>query len=194
MAEAKLRRWKTTRSHYVVKDRWLRLRADTCVTPTGDTIAPFYVLEYRDWVNCLPIDAENNAILVRHYRHGVQEYLPEVVSGGVEESDASPADAMRRELTEEIGYVDGELHELGISYPNPANQTNKVYSFVALGGVCEAAPEREPGETLEVVRLPLDDVLRTLRHPSSEVVFQSMHLLTILLAASFLGYSDAVSD
>lgn len=116
------------------------------------------------------------------------------MSGGIEESDASPADAIRRELAEEIGYVGGKLHHIGISYPNPANQTNKVHSFVALGGVCEALPAREPGETLEVVPLPLDDVLGTVRHPSPEVVFQSMHMATILLAASFIGSSDAVTD
>ena len=63
--------WKTTASKYVVNDRWLKLRADTCLTPDGDVLDPWYVLEYPDWVNCVVVDAEDDIILLHHYRHGV---------------------------------------------------------------------------------------------------------------------------
>lgn len=43
--------------------------------------------------------------MVKHYRHGVDEFVLELVSGGIEESDDSPTEGMRRELAEEIGYT-----------------------------------------------------------------------------------------
>jgi hypothetical protein len=38
--------WKVTQSDYVLNNRWIRVRADACETPTGHVIAPYYVLEY----------------------------------------------------------------------------------------------------------------------------------------------------
>ena len=66
MPNEELPKWQTTDSRYLVNDRWLRLRADTCTTPDGQTIEPWYVLEYPEWVNCLVIDQEDKVILLRH--------------------------------------------------------------------------------------------------------------------------------
>src|SRR5919109_1102188 len=43
--------WQLLQSTYILRDRWLALRADTCQLPNGRTIAPYYVLEYPPWVN-----------------------------------------------------------------------------------------------------------------------------------------------
>lgn len=129
-----MKKWQTTDSKILVEDRWIKLRADTCITPEGHTIAPFYVLEYSDWANCFVLDDNNDVIMVKHYRHGIDDFVLELVSGGIEKDDHSRIEGMRRELAEEIGYTGGEMYQTGISYPNPANQTNKVYSFIAIGG------------------------------------------------------------
>jgi 16S rRNA processing protein RimM len=44
-------KWRVTASRQVHKDRWISLRADDCVTDEGAVVAPFYVLEYPDWVD-----------------------------------------------------------------------------------------------------------------------------------------------
>ena len=63
--------------------------------------------------------------MLRHYRHGVREYLMEFIGGGVEEGE-SPEEAVRREVKEETGYTGGLIYYVGTSYPNPANHTTAV--------------------------------------------------------------------
>ncbi len=50
-----LKRWKVTASRYLLRDQWLTVRADDCVTETGATLAPYYVLEYPDWAHAAEV-------------------------------------------------------------------------------------------------------------------------------------------
>ena len=89
------------------------------------------------------LDANNDVIMVRHYRHGIDDFVLETVSGGIEKDDLSPVAGIRRELVEEIGYTRGQIYQTGVSYPNPASQTNKLYSFIAVGGSCNTEQKLE---------------------------------------------------
>src|SRR5690349_9083386 len=80
-----LPKWKTTHSQYIVNDRWMKLRADTCVTPAGHEISPFYVIEYPNWITCLVLSDEGEVTLLRHYRHGIDDYVLEVVAGMIDD-------------------------------------------------------------------------------------------------------------
>lgn len=181
-----LQKWKTRNSRHLVEDRWLKLRADSCLTAEGRSIEPFYVLEYPHWVNCFVLDDQQNALMLNHYRHGVDEILVELVSGAIEASDSSPEAAMRRELEEELGYTDGVLQCLGESYPNPANQSNKVYSFIAVGGSCSQVQKLEEGETLHALKIPLRELESQVISGKYNRNFQSMHLVTMLWALEYL--------
>lgn len=190
MADTELKKWQTNSSKYLVNDRWLKLRADSCTTPDGHTIEPFYVLEYPDWANCFVMDNNYDVIMVKHYRHGVDEYIPELVSGRLETGDASPEAGMKRELEEELGYVGGEVYQTGVSYPNPASQTNKVYSFIAFGGSRQKAQQLEAGESLQIIKVPLKDLVKMIEDKSSGVIYQSMHLTSIFFALNFIKQAE----
>lgn len=183
-----MQKWQTTSSETIVEDRWIKLRADTCVTPEGHTIAPFYVLEYSAWANCFVIDSNNDVIMVNHYRHGVDEFVIELASGGVEENDSSPLEGMRRELAEELGYTGGELFQIGVSYPNPSSQNNKLYSFIAIGGTCSKEQQLEAGENLEIHKISFADFIKHINDPN--IVNHSLSLATILLALNFIQHSN----
>ena len=47
--------WKLLASQYLVQDRWLNVRADTCELPSARVIAPYYVLEYPTWINVVAL-------------------------------------------------------------------------------------------------------------------------------------------
>lgn len=183
-------KWKTVASRYVVNDRWLKLRADTVLTPDGHTLDPFYIMEYSDWVNCFVIDDEMNAVFIRQYRHGAKEYVLELVAGGVEPHDETPKEAIERELLEEIGYAGGELFQTGISYANPANQTNKNYAFLAVGGACRESQALEKGENLHIEKVPLIDAVKRFTSLEGQEIYQSFHLANIFLALNFIKSSD----
>ena len=193
MTESNLKKWQTNSSKYIVNDRWLKLRADSCATPDGHIIEPFYVFEYSDWVNCFVVDDNNDVLMVLHYRHGIEEYLPELVSDGVEESDISPEEGIRRELEEELGYTGGEIHHIGTNYPNPANHTNKVHSFIAIGGRCTQTQKLEKGEDLHIIKVPFKKLANEIESRTLTTPYQSMHLLAMFLALKFIRHSQLKS-
>lgn len=183
-----LQKWTINSSKYLVDDKFMRLRLDSCTTPQGGKIDKYYVIEYNDWVNCLAIDTDNNAITLRHYRHGVRSYLSELVAGGIEPEDASPEVAARRELEEETGYTGGKLYNVGVSYPNPASQTNKLYSFLAVGGSLTHEQNLEAGESLLVEKVPFQTFLDQLYAP--EAIQQSLHIATVFFVLNFIRRSS----
>lgn len=178
--------WETLGSKYVVRDRWLTLRADECQNADGQVIAPYYVLEYPPWVNVLALTPENQVVLIRQYRHGVRQVILELPGGAVDEQDASPVDAARRELREETGYEATEWRETGALCANPVNHTNTIHCFVALGARYVAEPQREQTEHIEVLLMGLDELMERahrgeLRHPH--------HVASLFFAARALGNS-----
>lgn len=145
--------WSVTASRHVLRDRWISVRADDCLTAEGARVAPFYVLEYPDWVQVVAIDTADRLILIRQYRHGSGEVILELPCGGMEATDADPVAAARRELVEETGYGGGEWRLVGSGRPNAANQANRSHVILATGVMLVGVPVEEPSERVEVVRL-----------------------------------------
>jgi 16S rRNA processing protein RimM len=83
-------KWRVTASRYIHKDRWIALRADDCLTEDGVPVAPYYVLEYPDWVEVVALDADDNVLLVRQYRHAMGGFSIELPAGGVDPADTDP--------------------------------------------------------------------------------------------------------
>ncbi|MFJ2541409.1 NUDIX domain-containing protein [Microbacterium sp. NPDC087589] len=105
-------------SDVVHADRWIRVRADDCRDADERSIAPYYVLEYADWISVLALDRESNAIVVEEYRHGAGLVAVGTIGGGVEAGE-SPDAAAVRQLREETGYevpLDGLGEHLAQSY------------------------------------------------------------------------------
>jgi ADP-ribose pyrophosphatase len=176
--------WKRLKSTYVLQDRWLALRADTCQLPNGHTIAPYYVLEYPPWVNVVALTMDQQVVLVRQYRHGIQQTVLELPSGVVDATDASPLAAVQRELLEETGYVSEVVVETGRLSANPATHTNLTYCFLATGVLQVADPRPEETEHLETVQMPLAEVVRL---ASTGGLLQALHVGALFLALHTLG-------
>lgn len=187
MRYMRLEKWQTKDSKILVEDRWIKLRADTCVTAEGHVVSPFYILEYSAWVNCFVIDESGNVIMVKHYRHGIDDFVLELASGGIEEADASPLEGIKRELAEELGYTGGEIYQTGTSFPNPSSQTNTLYSFIAIGGTC-GKQQLEASESLVMQKLSFEEFVQHLNNP--DITHHSLSLASILLAVNFIKRSN----
>jgi 8-oxo-dGTP pyrophosphatase MutT (NUDIX family) len=176
--------WKTLDSRYVFQDEWITVRADTCEMPDGKVIEPFYILEYLPWVNVVALTAEQQIVLVRQYRPGVRQTTLELPGGSSNPDDPSMLHAIRRELREETGYGGGEFIELGALLPNPASQNNTVHGFLATNVERIAELQPDDSEFLEVVLLPLDEVIELARIGG---LSHALHVATLFLALSHLG-------
>lgn len=156
-------------SDLIHADRWIRVRADDCRDAHERSIAPYYVLEYGDWISVLALDREGHAIVVEEYRHGAGLVAVGTIGGGVEAGE-SPAAAAVRELREETGYEAEEMIDLGATWANFGSHTNRVHHFLARGCVRVAEQTLDESETVAVHRVPLDGL--------GEHLAQSYHQLT----------------
>ena len=179
----KLEKWKTTKSEYLVTDKWIRLRADSCVAPDGSVIEPYYVIEYPDWVSCVVLSSDLKEItMLQHYRHGIADFVLEV-PGGIVDKGESPAQTVKREMEEELGLVDATIHPTGVTYTNPSMLTNKDHCFIAIGGTYHEQ-KLEPGDTFQVAKMPLKELLARIEH--HDTIFQSLHLTALFFALNYL--------
>lgn len=176
-------KWTVEGSEIVRRDRWISLRADRCVNARGVPVAPYYVLEYPDWVNVLAVTENQQVVLVRQYRHGVGEVCLELPGGAVDPGE-HPAAALRRELLEETGFEAGTLESTVVLTPNPATHTNRVHSFVARACRRVTAPQLDATEDIEVVTMPLAEFVDRLLEGECG---QAMHFASAMAGLRALG-------
>jgi 8-oxo-dGTP pyrophosphatase MutT (NUDIX family) len=175
-------KWRVTASRIVHQDRWIHLRADACVTDEGAVVAPYYVLEYPDWVEVVALDADNNVLLVKQYRHALGGISVELPAGGMDPGEKDPVEAARRELLEEAGCA-GTLSLVGETRPNAGTHTNRTHIILARDVVKVAEPQDEPSERIESIWVSLPEAIRMALAGEITVGMQAASLLRGLAAA-----------
>ncbi len=181
---ADLPSWRTTSSTHLVQGRWLKVRADHCVTAEGVEIAPYYVLEYPDWVEIIALDAEDHIYLVQQYRHGLGVVALELPGGAMDASDASPVEAAARELREETGLASADWDYVGKLAPNPATHTNFAHIVVARNVELATDPANDPTERIRLIRMPIRQAIELALEGK---MIQMIHVAALTLALHKAG-------
>lgn len=117
-------------------------------SPRDGQIHDFWVIHPPDWVNLVALTEDNQLILVEQWRHGTGEVTLEI-PGGMIDPGETPEQAARRELREETGYAAEKLQQIGVVEPNPAIQSNRCTTFLALD--CQKVAETHFDATEECV-------------------------------------------
>lgn len=169
--------WKILSSEYLYKETWFTIRKDVCETPDGKIIDPYYVYEFPTWVSAFAVTEDNKVVMVRQYRHGIQETILEVPGGCVDDTDKNYEEAIARELLEETGYRFAKYDYLGKVSPNPSTNTNWMHMFLATGGIKVKEQELDHNEEIEVVVMELEE-LKTLL--AENKIIQALHVCTIM--------------
>lgn len=178
-------KWKILSSEYLFNDLWFKVRKDRCETPEGKIVDPYYVYEFPTWVTALALTEDNQAVMVRQYRHAIDEVCIEIPGGCVDDTDASLEQAIARELLEETGFTFSSYTYLGKISSNPSTNNNWMHMYLATGGKKVQEQELDGNEEIEVELYTLDELAGMLKR--RELV-QSMHVSTILYALEKLGY------
>lgn len=176
--------WKKIRSEQMYSDRWFNVRKDVCERPDGKVVDPYYVYEFPDWVTAVALTADGRFVFERQYRHALGLTQFEIPGGCVDPEDASPQQAIARELLEETGYAFSSIQYLGRTSANPSTHSNWMYFYLATGGVLTSAQALDENEEIEVHLFTLEEVKGMLRR--NEII-QSMHCTALFYALQALG-------
>jgi ADP-ribose pyrophosphatase len=126
----------------------------------GETARPpadFYVIHPPDWVNVVALLPDDRVVLIEQWRHGVLHPTLEI-PGGVIEAGEDPGLAAQRELAEETGYTASTWKKIGVVEPNPAIQSNRCHTYLAIG--CQPGPTRfDEHERIQTHLFPFEEAL-----------------------------------
>lgn len=131
-----------------------------------DKSGQFYIIEAPDWVNVLALTKEMDVVLVRQYRHGIDEITLEIPGGAIDPEDGDPQKAAERELLEETGYRSDKWEHLGSVSSNPAIFTNYCHFYLASNCEQVSGQNLDHLEEIEVSTLPLKEFLSQVRDGS----------------------------
>ncbi len=147
----------TLDSRQIYDGRRVKLRLDRVMLHSGRETTR-EVVEHPDCVAIVALDAEDNVILVRQFRHAVAKELLEIPAGGIEPGE-EPLKSALRELAEESGYIAGSIKRLGGFYSSPGYSTEYLHLFLATE-IKPGPSQAQEDEILEVVPIPLKQVHR----------------------------------
>ena len=95
--------------------------------------------------------------LVRQPREAILEYTLELPAGKLDVEGESPLQTAQRELAEEIGRDADEWEQIASFHPS-TGYTNELVHLFAATGLRDCDVEADPGERIEIVPWPLDDL------------------------------------
>lgn len=161
-------------SRLVYTGKVVTLRVDEITLPQGGT-ALREVVDHPGAVVIVAVDGEDQAYLVKQYRHPIGRYLLELPAGALEQGE-EPLVAAKRELREEVGLEAGTWTSLGTFFSSPGFVNERLHAFLARD--LSAVPaEPDDDEDIRVVRYPLTELLGHL-----DVTPDAKTLATLLLA------------
>ena len=144
----------------VFSGRIIETRVDTILMPNGRQTTR-EVVRHPGAVAIIPIDSDDNALLVRQYRYAVGQTLLEIPAGVIEPGEA-PDHTAQRELREETGYASRNLRPLGGIYSSPGFCDEMLYIYLARDLVESKLPG-DDDEDITLERVPMSDVDRLIR-------------------------------
>jgi ADP-ribose pyrophosphatase len=115
-------------SETVYRGRLFNVELDT-IAMDGGVTAYREIIRHPGAVCMVPVTNEGKLLFVTQYRHAAGTRLLELPAGTLEKGEA-PADAVVRELQEEVGQFPKRVVQLGGFYVAPGYTTEYIHLFV----------------------------------------------------------------
>lgn len=131
---------------------------DTVKLPNG-SVSKREVALHNGAVCVVAITEKNEIIMERQYRYPFDEVIWEIPAGKLDKNETDPLQAAKRELKEETGYTAENYRFIGEYYGSPAILRERIYMYLATG-LKEGEQKLDEDEFLDVVKLPLEEVVK----------------------------------
>lgn len=176
--------WQTLSSTYLSNHIYFTARRDRCQRQDGVIVDPYFVVELPTAATAFALTKENKVLMIKQYRHPIGAVCLETPGGFVDPGEPF-AEAMKRELLEETGYLFPDVEYLGKFAANPGVLNNFTEMFFAKGGRKVAEQKLDNTEELEVVEIEIEQLPGMLMR---QEIQQSVHANCIFFALIKLGH------
>lgn len=156
-------RWQRLGQTLLAQTRVFNLHNVRYRHPQRGTERDFVVANPPDWVNVIALTPDHRLVLVRQFRFGIDDFALEI-PGGVIDAGEDPLVAGPRELREETGFSGTAACLLGSVRPNPAILSNRSHVVLVERAVATDATAWDHDEEIEVLTLPVEEVLALARN------------------------------
>jgi ADP-ribose pyrophosphatase len=154
--------WRRRSSTYLIESPHLRIRSDEVELPNGVVLPHYYVRESLGFVMIFALTPEQQVVLVRQYRYGIDEVIIELPAGSIDR-DEDPLTCAQREFAEETGYTAVRWERLSLVPAEPVRSNSYVHAFLAFDAVQTQPQKLDATEAIEPFTASLEQVREMLR-------------------------------
>ena len=127
----------------------------------GEKEAVREVVRHKGATAILAVDENKNAFFVEQFRYPINSSVFEAPAGKIDPGEV-PLDCAKRELLEECGVSAEKWSYLGPMYSTPGFCDEVIHLFFA-ENLSESEPNPDEDEFLNIIKLPLPEVLEKVR-------------------------------
>jgi len=167
-------------SQEIFKGKILKLYFDKVKLP-NNRITTREKIEHPGAVSIVPINKENEVILVKQYRYPVGIVLIEIPAGKLDDKEP-PIECAMRELREEVGGHGGNFIHLAQIFTSPGFSDEKMDIYL-VQNFEEKENNLDDDEFLQVIKIKLEDCLKMIKNGE---INDAKSIIGILLARDYL--------
>lgn len=174
---------KTLSSELKFDGKIVKLFVDKAELENGEVVTREMV-KHPGGVCVVPLDKDDNVLMVRQFRYPPHKVLLEIPAGKLEYGE-NPEECGLRELREETGCTCDEFTFLGSLIPTPAYDNEIIYMYLARG-LHDGAQKLDDDEFLDVEKIPLEKAVEMIMNNEIEDAKTQIALLKTKLLSSKL--------
>lgn len=156
---------KTLSSELKFDGRIVKLFVDKAELENGEVVTR-EVVKHSGGVCVVPLDKDDNVLMVRQFRYPAHKVLLEIPAGKLEYGE-NPEECGLRELREETGCTCDEFTFLGRLIPTPAYDSEIIYMYLARG-LHNGVQALDDDEFLDVEKIPLEKAVEMIMNNEIE--------------------------
>lgn len=143
---------KTISSEQIYDGRVVKLFVDKAELENGEVVTR-EMIKHPGGVCIVPLDEDDNVLMVRQFRYPTRRVLLEIPAGKLEFGE-DHRECGLRELKEETGCTCDEFTYLGYLIPTPAYDNEIIHMYLARG-LHSGEQDLDKDEFLDVEKIPL---------------------------------------